>query len=165
MSFDYSDKVLAGVGVFVTNNKGQILLGKRKNSHGAGEWSLPGGHCEKGETSAQSAIRELKEETGMIAETVRPLCWRDHEFDEVDRQYVTLYFLAEKTTGDPVSMEPDKCEKWDWFDIDNLPRPIFEHLDTVAKNWKPLFKWHTFMSDENVDEHIRDLAARYLETK
>ena len=66
-----------GVGVLVFNESGEILLGKRRNSHGAGEWSPPGGHLEFGEGFADTsslklrrtgcALRELAEETGIIA--------------------------------------------------------------------------------------------------
>ena len=36
-----------GVGVMIQNKKGEVLLGLRQGSHGAGEWSFPGGHNEK----------------------------------------------------------------------------------------------------------------------
>lgn len=134
MNFNYSDKVLAGTGVFVLNENAQILLGKRKGSHGAGEWSLPGGHCDKGETSDQGAIREVKEETGLIVKEVRKLTWNDHYFPEVDRQYITLYYVAYDWTGEPYVVEPHKCEKWEWFDLDNLPKPLFHGLDTIVKS-------------------------------
>ena len=39
-----------GIGVMIQNEEGEILLGLRKGSHGAGEWSFPGGHLEMGET-------------------------------------------------------------------------------------------------------------------
>jgi 8-oxo-dGTP diphosphatase len=43
-----------GVGAIVTRN-GQVLLVRRKNVHGAGTWSTPGGHLKDGETPAGRA--------------------------------------------------------------------------------------------------------------
>lgn len=54
-----------GVGVLIFNDKKQMLLGKRKGSHGAGTWCNPGGHLEFGESFEQCAIREVEEETGL----------------------------------------------------------------------------------------------------
>ena len=51
-----------GVGVIAENSDGLMLLGKRKNAHGEGDWEPPGGHLEFGETPIECAIRELKEE-------------------------------------------------------------------------------------------------------
>lgn len=52
-----------GVAV-VVRRAGKILLGKRKGSHGAGTWALPGGHVELGEDPVITAFRELVEELG-----------------------------------------------------------------------------------------------------
>lgn len=57
-----------GVGVFVINEKGHILLGKRTGSHGAGTLALPGGHLELHESFFDCAAREVYEETGLILE-------------------------------------------------------------------------------------------------
>ena len=54
-----------GVGVMIQNEKGQVLLGLRKGSHGEGEWNFPGGHLEFGETVFETARREVKEESGL----------------------------------------------------------------------------------------------------
>lgn len=54
-----------GVGVMIQNEKGEVLLGLRQGSHGAGEWSFPGGHLEFGETVFQTAKREVEEESGL----------------------------------------------------------------------------------------------------
>jgi 8-oxo-dGTP diphosphatase len=45
----------------------EVLLIKRGKAPRLGEWSIPGGHVEWGETTAQAAIREVLEETGIEA--------------------------------------------------------------------------------------------------
>lgn len=59
-------QVCVGVGALVIDN-GRVLLGRRKGSHGAGTWALPGGWLEKGESFEDAAVRELEEETGLTA--------------------------------------------------------------------------------------------------
>ncbi len=53
--------VRAGVGVFVLDQRGWILLEKRSD---CGLWGLPGGRIEPGESVITAALREVKEETG-----------------------------------------------------------------------------------------------------
>ncbi|KAJ1018978.1 hypothetical protein NDA16_004781 [Ustilago loliicola] len=57
-----------GVAVFVINEKGHVLVGKRTGSHGAGTLALPGGHLELHESFQDCAAREIYEETGLILE-------------------------------------------------------------------------------------------------
>jgi 8-oxo-dGTP diphosphatase len=57
------------VGGIVHDAAGRLLLIKRGRPPGAGQWSLPGGRVEPGETDAEAVTRELLEETGL---TVRP---------------------------------------------------------------------------------------------
>jgi 8-oxo-dGTP diphosphatase len=59
-----------GVGVMVVR-EGKVLMGKRKSSHGAGEYSWPGGHMEHMESFEECARREVREETGIEITNVR----------------------------------------------------------------------------------------------
>lgn len=54
--------VRAGVGVIILDKEGRILLEKRSD---CGFWGIPGGSVEPGESVAQTAVREIKEETGL----------------------------------------------------------------------------------------------------
>ena len=112
-----TDMPMVGVGVFVFDEKLQkFLLGKRKGSHGAGLYSLPGGHLEKGETLTECAIREVKEETGLEIEDVCILTARDEFFPVENLQYATIYLFARrKGVDEPKNMEPNKCEGWVWY--------------------------------------------------
>lgn len=119
-----------GVGVIVVR-EGRVLLGRRRGSHGAGTWALPGGNLEYGETVESCAYRELLEETGMQLDSVRPAPFTVDHFPEQDRHYVTLFVEAIGVTGAPQSLEPDKCDGWAWFAWDAFPSPVFGPLDSL----------------------------------
>ncbi|MGX7825141.1 NUDIX hydrolase [Actinokineospora sp. 24-640] len=55
------------VGAVVHDDSGRILLIRRARPPGAGQWSLPGGKVEPGESDAAALRRELREETGLVA--------------------------------------------------------------------------------------------------
>ncbi|KAJ9479665.1 7,8-dihydro-8-oxoguanine triphosphatase [Pseudozyma hubeiensis] len=66
-----------GVAVFVLNEKGHVLVGRRTGSHGAGTLALPGGHLELHESFYDCAARETFEETGLVLEP--PQCQAQSE--------------------------------------------------------------------------------------
>ncbi|MEU7785952.1 MULTISPECIES: NUDIX domain-containing protein [unclassified Amycolatopsis] len=53
------------IGGIAFDDHGRLLLIRRRNDPGSGQWSLPGGRVEPGETDEQAVIRELREETGL----------------------------------------------------------------------------------------------------
>lgn len=113
--------------MLIKGNK--ILLGKRKNSHGAGQWSFPGGHIEWMEDEETSMLRELEEETGLLPTDVdnfTRLMWSQNFFPEENKHYITLFYALRQITDTPVrNMEPEKNEGWEWFDPEQLPSPLF----------------------------------------
>ena len=117
-----------GVGVFIKKD-GKFLLGKRKNSHGSGEWSLPGGHLEGGESFEDCCKRETLEETGVSIKNIEPLIFTNDLFPKEDLHYVTLFFMSEYDSGTLENKEPEKCEGWSWFKMKEFPDPKFGPLD------------------------------------
>jgi 8-oxo-dGTP diphosphatase len=120
------------VGVVVRRD-GKILLGKRRGSHGEDTWALPGGHLEFKEEIDACVRREVLEETNLIVTNVRFGALTNDIFEGVDLHYVTIFMVCDYAGGELTTMEPDKCEEWQWFRWDALPRPIFLPLENVLK--------------------------------
>lgn len=130
--------IKVGVGLYIVNEKRQLLLGLRKSAHGCGTWCPPGGHMEFGESNAQAAVREAKEETGLdiVPDSVTLAGVTNDYFKESNKHYITLNLTTTKFSGTPRCMKPDKCAEWKWFDLDNLPKNLFLSTQNFFKEHK-----------------------------
>ena len=127
-----------GVGVALIKD-GKVLLGKRRNAHGEGTWSFPGGHLEYQESWADCAIRETLEETGLSIKNVRFGTVTNDIFYAEQKHYVTIIMLSDYESGELRNMEPDKCERWEWLTWENLPDALFISIENLLKdNYNPL---------------------------
>lgn len=122
-----SETPKVGIGIIIVNNKGEVLVGKRQNSH-APYYSIPGGHMEIGETFTQCAAREAEEETGLLIKNPEVIAITNNlqTFHESGKHYISVAVLVTEFTGQPELREPDKCEGWLWVSPDNLPQPHFD---------------------------------------
>ena len=112
-----------GIGILILKDE-KVLLGKRKGSHGAGEYGFPGGHLEFGESYEECVKRECREEVGIEIKNIRFLCLSSIRKYE-SKHYVDIGFVVDWKKGKPSVLEPEKCESWDWYDLDHLPMPLF----------------------------------------
>lgn len=114
------------VGVAVIVQRGStILLGKRKSQHAYGYFAPPGGHLEFGETFEQCALRELEEETGILATKADQLAVFNTIYYREEKHYVVVFMLLKMPEGqEPQVMEPDKCSGWEFYNLDQLPSPL-----------------------------------------
>lgn len=127
-----------GIGVMIMNEKREVLLGLRRGSHGSGEWCFPGGHMEFGETVFATAKREVKEETGLDIENFELISVADEMryIKTDDKHYLNIGVKGEYKGGTPEVQEPDKCLKWQWYNLENLPRDLLEGTELVIRNYK-----------------------------
>lgn len=119
-----------GVGVIVVK-EGRVLVGKRISAHGNGSWQFPGGHLKFNEAIEDCARREVFEETGVTLGKISFGPYTNDVFSEAGKHYVTLFVLADYQGGLAEVKEPDKCECWDWFAWDQLPRPLFLPIENL----------------------------------
>ena len=125
------DTPKVGVGVFLVRDV-DIFLMRRKGSHGAGEWSLPGGHMKPGETFVETAAREVLEETGVVIDGVTDLGFTNDIMLSEGLHYVTLFFKAKwDTSQEPEIKEPEFHDGSMWCNPTHMPE------DT----WSPLKKF------------------------
>ena len=158
-----------GVAVIVVRD-GRVLLGKRKNAHGAGCWQFPGGHLEYGESIEACAQRELFEETGLTLVRQHTGPFTDDRIEYENKHYVTLFVVADEVTGNVQLKEPQKCERWDWFRWSAMPSPRFLPIINLIKrpfNLTDLQSPAAFIKDEMARMASREKArqqARFFKT-
>jgi len=110
-----------------------VLLGLKKEGFGAGYYNGFGGKVKEGETIEKATIRELLEESGLVAE----------EKNIIHHGVITFYFnkkprfevyvyLLQKWTGKPMESEEMKPQ---WWKLSNLP---YNNMWPADKDWIPL---------------------------
>ncbi len=125
MSSNYTPSV--GIGIIIENEKGEILVGKRKGSH-APYFSIPGGSLEIGESFETCAIREVFEETSLHISDPKVINVTNNlrTYKESGNHFVSINLYTKTFRGKPIVMEAQKCEMWSWVDPKNLPKPHFD---------------------------------------
>jgi 8-oxo-dGTP diphosphatase len=80
--------------VIVVDSENRVLLLKRQNTdYGDGQWCLPGGKVEYGQTIEQAAARELEEETSLEAKSLEFMFYQDNVPEKPgDLHYINFYF-------------------------------------------------------------------------
>jgi len=120
--------IRTAVDVAIFNNKGEILLGKRLVQAGFGTWGFVGGHLRTEEKIMDGAKREISEELGEDVQ-VEPineiLAVRENFLEPNFIHHITIIIKGEYIGGDIKVNEPKRCEKWEWFSLENLPENIF----------------------------------------
>lgn len=122
-----------GVGAFIVNDKGEILMGLRGPDarNEPGHWNIPGGGVELGELRSATVLREVQEEVGLRVEIIAELLANDHHIpadpanNKPAQHWVTTPFVVRIAPGQtPKVMEPTTFSEIGWFHIDNLPEPL-----------------------------------------
>ena len=102
-----------------------ILLAKKMKKVGAGRWNGFGGGIEPKETIEQCAVRELKEECGLVTQEdlLEKVGIIDFYNDTEcrDPQYIVHFFVCREFSGKPRETEPGKMAMPTWFRFDDLP--------------------------------------------
>jgi 8-oxo-dGTP diphosphatase len=117
--------------------EGQILLSRRFNTgYADGQYSVPAGHLEGGETVMAAAAREAEEEVGiklkaedMTFSTVLHRIEGDRQDERVD-----FFVNVRQWQGEPFNAEPDKCDELRWTNIHALPPNTIPYIRKALNN-------------------------------
>jgi 8-oxo-dGTP pyrophosphatase MutT (NUDIX family) len=108
----------------ILEKQGRVLMSIRRTAYYAyGKYQLPAGHLEEGELPEEAAIREAREEAGVIV-SKKDLRFVHASYQLKINKYgnrVNYFFAARKWKGRIRNMEPDKTEDWQWVDPKKIP--------------------------------------------
>jgi 8-oxo-dGTP pyrophosphatase MutT (NUDIX family) len=120
-------------GLIVRGDPPEILL---ISTHNGRRWQLAKGHIEAGETAAQAAVREVREETGVTGRVLAPLSEIEYWYVEKGALRVHKhvdYFLLAYVSGDAADFDPREVSGAGWFGWDEgLAKLSFENERRVA---------------------------------
>ena len=115
----------------VVLRRGHVLLARRINPPDAGLWGYPGGHVEPGETAFQAAIRELHEETSVVAAAVALLDTLHVGGDDSPRFRLDMV-LCRYVSGEPVAADDISAAAWIAFaEVETGARRMSRDVDTI----------------------------------
>src|SRR5258708_11116682 len=141
MQREFPQVPLVGVGAIIIEDS-HVLLVKRAHPPLQAQWSIPGGVLEVGELVREAAIREAREETGLIVEPADLLgvydrVLRDGE-QRVQYHYVLIDFLCRRVGGELQAASDAAAVRW--FTREELP-PLNlaeDTLDVIRKGFATL---------------------------
>jgi len=109
---------------FIGDAEGRFLALRRAHEPCLGQWDLPGGFVNAGETPAESLLREIREETGLEAELLGVIGAYASVYGETGRHTVDIGFLARVQQTANMLLSDEKSEAA-WFALDDFPDPAF----------------------------------------
>ncbi len=129
-----------GVGGFVIDGKGRLLLQLRNKDPEANYWSIAGGAVEYLENVQDALKRELKEELGIEAVVEDLLCVTDHILPEEQAHWVSPAYLVRIIAGEATNLEPHAVKEIAWFSMDTLPEKLTMTAKAAINAYKEMHK-------------------------
>lgn len=128
--------LLVGAVVVHDRERDRVLLLRRgpRATFGRGMWDLPVGKCDPGEPVTATAVRELREETGLTADPADlRLAHVLHGSRGVESPngFLTVVFRTERWRGTAFNAEPHKHSEVRWFPVDALPDDLLFSAERI----------------------------------
>ena len=114
--------ILIFAGGCIFNERGEVLLQRRSDS---GKWGFPGGAVELGETPEMAAVREIREETGLVVEPGRLIgvfTEFDMEYPNGDKAQSIVIAYEFTVTGGELACDRDETLELKYFSLSDVPQ-------------------------------------------
>ena len=127
-------QILPAIAAAIFNDRGEILLQKRKDVN---KWCIISGHVEFGETVEEAVLREIQEETNIKASIVRFIGIysspgsQTYNYKNKTVQYITSYFEARLETMPDPDFSNNETKELKFFEPANIP----DDLALMNSNW------------------------------
>jgi 8-oxo-dGTP pyrophosphatase MutT (NUDIX family) len=129
-----------------------LLLRRHGTGWRDGEYSVPAGHVEQGETVTEAAVREALEEVGVTLgldslEVVHVMhrAGDDGQGRQRPEDERIDFFLAVRTwPGEPLNAEPGKCDELRWAAVDALPANVIPYVAHALRCWRTGVRFSEF---------------------
>lgn len=119
---------------FLRNDK--ILLSRRfQTGYMDGYYSVPAGHLDGDEPVRQAGVREAHEEIGVQLDPC-DLIFAGVFHRRSDDERVDFFFHVKKWSGEPVNVEPEKCDRLLWVSLDDLPENTVPYVRQAILNFR-----------------------------
>lgn len=137
--------------LILRDDSGEVLFLRRAHTgYADGQWSIPAGHVEQGETVANACCREVTEEIGIeldVSDVTCVLVQHKHDLDGEER--IDLFFSAALPPGrSPEIREPDSCDGLRWADLSDPPEPTVAYvahaLSVISRPNHPIIEYFGF---------------------
>ncbi|MBX2866971.1 NUDIX domain-containing protein [Candidatus Kaiserbacteria bacterium] len=117
--------------------EGKILLQRRcQTGFKDGEYGVPAGHLDGGETAKQGCAREIQEEIGITLdpkdlEVVHVMHRKARKDERID-----FFMTTRSYAGAVTNCEPHKCDDLSWFPLDELPDNTIDYVRQAIESYK-----------------------------
>lgn len=140
--FDLYNNVASAVGVIITNDNGEVLFEKRAKEPRKGFYVVPGGFTEPDETGEHAAVRECREETGVVPADVRYLCSfpNTYEYKGVVYKTCDMFYTAKVPRETALHAQENEVADLMWLsvhtasDVEKIPL-AFESAKKTLLMW------------------------------
>lgn len=124
--------------LLITPEENILLIRRANTGYMDGNYSVPAGHIEAGESATETMARESSEEVGINLDyrklrLVHTMHRRSVGDDCINSERVDFFFTIDKWEGKPRNLEPHKCDDVSWHHIRCLPENVVSYVRTAIE--------------------------------